>query len=487
MNIGQSIRNGTSWIFTGSLIGRAYEFVFGVILARILLPSDFGALVTVQVFTGVAGFVAGGGMGQALVQRKNVEEVHFHVVFTLQLLICLLIYLCFFYISPYFAKWFNNPLYEDLLRVSALTFLFRPFNNVAGARLRRSMNFKTITIIGLLSGLVSGGCSITLALHNFGVWSLVLGGLAGIIISIPVLLIAARFLPRIRYDFEIAKQVVGYGIRFSINDIIEYLRGQTPNFLISKLLNTQAVGLFNKGYSLSEYPVKLIAGSAYQTVFRALSSTQDNLDKSKYIYLRTITLVCVYTFPFYIGLIWLAEPFITTVYGEKWSLAATPLQIFCIARLLSCFGNPSGAVMAAQDMLGIEIKIQLLTLLMTIGGCWLGIQYNNITFIAWGMLPAFFFLYLSVAFFACNRLTVTFTEFIRSIAPALFLSLCLITALTSFELFKIYFPLEQSNLIYIFSIATVGVLTYSLLFLFLPIAPLKTEQNRWKQKIRVKT
>ncbi|WP_431065181.1 lipopolysaccharide biosynthesis protein [Methylotuvimicrobium sp.] len=486
MNIGQSIRKGTTWVFTGSLIGRVYEFAFGVILARLLLPSDFGTLVTVQVFTGAAGFIAGGGMGQALVQRKDIEEIHFHVVFTLQFIICLLIYLFFFSISPYFAKWFDNPIYEDLLRVSALTFLFRPFNNVAGAKLRRAMNFKTTTIIGLFSGLLSGACSITLAIYDFGVWSLVLGGLFGLIISIPVLLIFARFLPRIRYDFEIAKQVGGYGIRFSINDIISYLREQTPNFLIGKLIDTQAVGLFNKGYSLSVYPVKLIAGSAYQTVFRALSSTQDNLDKSKYIYLRTITLVCVYTFPFYIGLIWLADPFITTLYGEKWRLAATPLQIFCLARILSCFGNPSGAVMAAQDLLGTEIKIQIFTLLMTIAGCWFGIQQKNINFIAWGMLPSFFFLYISVVFFACKRLNVTFTEFIRSTSPALFLSFCLIIILTSFELFKTYYPLEQNNLAYIFSMSTVGGLTYGLLFLFLPIPSLKTEQNRWKKKIRIR-
>lgn len=486
MNIGQSIRKGTTWVFTGSLIGRVYELAFGVILARLLLPSDFGTLVTVQVFTGAAGFIAGGGMGQALIQRKDIEEIHFHVVFTLQFIICLLIYLFFFSLSPYFAKWFDNPIYEDLLRVSALTFLFRPFNNVAGAKLRRAMNFKTTTIIGLFSGLLSGAFSITLAIYDFGVWSLVLGGLFGLVISIPVLLIFSRFLPRIRYDFEIAKQVGGYGIMFSINDIISYLREQTPNFLIGKLIDTQAVGLFNKGYSLSEYPVKLIAGSAYETVFRALSSTQENLDKSKYIYLRTITLVCVYTFPFYIGLIWLAEPFITTLYGEKWRLAALPFKIFCIAQLLSCFGNPSGAVLAAQDLLGTEIKIQFVTFLMTIAGCWFGIQLNDISLIAWGMLPALCFLFFSVAFFACKRLAVSFGEFIKSMGPALFLSFFLIMALYLFEFFKSYFPFQQNDLNYMFSIAAIGGFIYSLLFLFLPIASLKTEQDRWKQKIRIR-
>lgn len=106
MQLGTTIRSSTLWLFTGSISQRGLDFFFGIILARLLLPSDFGLLVTTQVFTGMASFIAGGGMGQALIQSKDVTPKHFHVVFTLQLAICSLIYCTFFFIAPWIAVWF---------------------------------------------------------------------------------------------------------------------------------------------------------------------------------------------------------------------------------------------------------------------------------------------------------------------------------------------------------------------------------------------
>ncbi|MBE0437380.1 MAG: oligosaccharide flippase family protein, partial [Methylomicrobium sp.] len=359
--------------------------------------------------------------------------------------------------------------------------------NISRAKLSRDMRFKSIAIISLLTLIVSSTSSIYLATLDLGVWSLIYGGLIGSSLSAMLFMIHSRTLPYFAYNKRLAKQLGGYGVKLSINDIIEYLRRETPNFMIGKMLDSTMVGLFNKGVSTSAIPLQTIAGSAYQTVFRALSSTQDNIDKSKYIYLRTITLVCVYTLPFYIGLIWLAEPFITTLYGEKWRLAAAPLQIFCIVRMLGCFGNPSGAVMAAQNMLGIEIKLQLVTLVITIIGCWYGIQQNNIASVALYLTPSIFFIYLSVAIFACKRLQVSSIEFFKSIFPGLLLSTCLALALSVFELLIKYYNIKQTPLAYILSASGIGSFTYSLLFLFLPISSLKTEQNRWKSRIRIPT
>lgn len=485
MQLGTSIRSGTLWLFTGNVSQRVLEFFFGIILARLLVPADFGLLVMTQVFTGFAGFIAGGGMGQALVQSKDISTTHFRVVFTLQLLICSAIYGVFYFVSPYIALWLDNPIYTDLLRISTLNFLIRPFVNISRAKLNRDMRFKPIAIISLSTLIVSSSSSIYLAMQELGVWSLIYGGLIGSSLSALLFMIHSRTPPNFAYNKRLAKQLGGYGVKLSINDIIEYLRREAPNFMIGKMLDSTMVGLFNKGVSTSAIPLQTIAGSAYQTVFRALSSTQDNIDKSKYIYLRTITLVCVYTLPFYIGLMWLAEPFITTLYGEKWQLAAYPLQIFCIVRMLGCFGNPSGAVMAAQNMLGTEIKLQFVALIMTGLGCWYGIQKKDIGWIALFITPALFFLYFSLAFFACRRLHVSFFEFFKSILPGLFLSICMITILLIFEACKNYFNLEQTKLIYILSISALGSLAYALLFLFLPIASLKTEQIRWKQKIYI--
>jgi O-antigen/teichoic acid export membrane protein len=111
MSLGNRIRHGAAWLFVGNSGKQVLGFLFGVVLARLLAPEDFGILLTIQVFTGIAGFVAGGGMGQALVRAKEASQQDYDIVFTLQLGIGCLIYAGFFIAAPWFAKWYGTPLY----------------------------------------------------------------------------------------------------------------------------------------------------------------------------------------------------------------------------------------------------------------------------------------------------------------------------------------------------------------------------------------
>ena len=485
--LGNSIRQGTLWLVTGSIGYRVLTFLFGVVLAHLLAPKDFGVLVAIQVFTGAAGFIAGGGMGQALIQSKDVDHRHFHVVFTLQLFICSAIYAVFCILAPWLAVWFDNPIYTDLMRVSALSFLIRPFMNIAQASLRREMRFKAIVIINNANLVVTSSASIALAVFGFGVWSLVLGGIiGGLFQSLCFILVSKRY-PGFHYDAAIAKTLGSYGIKFSVNEIIYYLKGQTPNFLLSTYSGPSATGLFNKGSSLSALPIQTISGSAYQTVFKALSASQDNLDKSKYIYLRTISLVSVYTFPFYIALLWLSEPFIVTVYGAKWQAASIPLQILSIAGLFRCISNPSGAVLAAQNLLGIEIKLQVVALFLTVVGCLPGIQHNDITLIALGLLPSSVFLAAALSFCALRALKIGFMDLLKALKPAVFLNFCLALVMVACDQVLMALEMNSDPIVYLTTLACIGGLVYFMLFLFYPLRSIETEVLRWKKILRLGT
>ncbi|RLA41551.1 MAG: lipopolysaccharide biosynthesis protein, partial [Gammaproteobacteria bacterium] len=410
---------------------------------------------------------------------------HFHVVFTLQLAICSLIYLIFFALAPWFAEWFDNEIYATLLRVSALTFLIRPFRNTAQAKLTRDMRFKALAIINVIGLIGTSTISVMLALMDYGPWSLVLGGLSGSIIRTSILMVVSKNYPQLYYNKTIAHSLGTIGIKFSINDIISYLRSQIPNFLIGKFIGPNIVGLFNKGDSLSKLPLKTIGGSAYQTVFRALSSTQDNLDQSRYIYFKTITLVTFYTFPFYIGLLWLAEPFVVNVYGEKWQMAAIPLQILSIAGMLNCITNPSGAVMAAQNLLKIEIKLQLVALAITTAGCIPGIQQENLALIAIGLLPSGIFLCLTQSFFSLRVLNANFTDLFNALKPAIKLNICLACFIAIYDsLIKTFFP-SMNSMTHLILLSCSGGCFYAGIFLFYPVKQLEKEALRWKKLLRI--
>src|ERR1051325_11265318 len=177
--LGTSLRRGVVWLFIGSTSSQVLTFMFGIVLARLLTPHVFGMLVVIQIYTGFVGLAAGGGMGQALVRAKDVDRSHYDAVFTIQFAVGLMIYVGFFLIAPFFASWQGDSLYQDLLRVAALSFPLRPFANLPNSILRRQLRFKEIAVANVATLVLSSIASITLAVLGYGIWSLICGGLIG--------------------------------------------------------------------------------------------------------------------------------------------------------------------------------------------------------------------------------------------------------------------------------------------------------------------
>jgi len=484
VTLGETIRHGTKWLLMGSLGGQALQFAFGVVLARLLLPEDFGLLVTVQIFTGVVGMIASGGMGEAIVQAKTAEEKDYQTVFTIQIAIGALVYLGFFLIAPWFARWFGHPVYEELLRVSALSFLIRPFSGNPGVRLRRAMRFKETAIIGFISMVVTGMLSMAMAWYGLGVWSLVVSGLIGAILSALLLSLRAPWRPALRYDRDSARRLGAYGSKNVLNELLVYSRSQTPNFIITKTIGPAAVGLYNKADSLAEMPLRLMGGSTYQTVFRALSKSQDNLDQSRYLYFRTLTLLAFYTFPLYLALAFVAEPFVVGVYGPKWQAAAWPLALLCLAAPFRMLELVSGALIAARNRLGRESLLQGQTLLLLAVGSALAAPHG-IHALAIVAVTAFAYHGLRMCGLALSTIDSSWSGVVRALASVVGLCAAELAVLPVAELFCREMGIA-SPFLRLAIIGGAGLGTYILLALFRPPTALKSEANRWRNLCRLK-
>ena len=467
------------------MAGQVIQFAFGVVLARLLVPADFGVLVTVQIFTGLAGFVAGGGMGQALVRARDATREDFQVVFTIQLLIGVLIYAAFFAAAPSFARWYNQPLYTELFRVSAITFVLRPFSNMPNAWLTREMRFKQRMVVSLVCAIGAGILSVVLAWRQFGVWSLVFGGITGTVLNTIALLSLTPMRPGFRFNAALARELGIYGLKVTSNEFVSYVRNQTPNFLLGVLQGPAIVGLFNKADSLAKAP-RVVAGSVYDPVFRSLAATQDNIDQSRYIYFRTITLLSVYMMPLFVGLAWLAQPFIAFVYGAKWSASAGPLAILSMVGPLASIGYPSGAVLAARNWLGREIFVHLMQTALFAASCVIGIRWG-LSGVAWGILFSEVVSVLFIAFLVNRCLKSTFTQLAVSLAPGAALNLLLCAILISVDSLLPHAFRETRPAFYVLVMSASGALAYVVAFLFLPIQALSNEATRWKQRLRLKS
>jgi len=472
------MRRGIAWIFAGNTGSQVLSFLFGIALARLLAPEAFGMLLTIQIFTGLAGFISGGGMGQALVRAKDASRADYDVVFTLQLAIGLAIYAVFFTIAPWFASWYGNPLYADLMRVSALSFLFRPFNNIPASMLYRAMRYRTQAILNVASLVISNAISISLALAGHGVWSLIWGGILGSCFTIAALMPLAHWRPRFATDFARARELIRYGMLVTFNDIVHYLRNQASLFILSRSLTPASVGLFNKGDSLARMPHTFITGSVYHVLFRSMAAEQDNLDKCRYLFYRSIALVALYATPFYVGLVWLALPLIRGVYGEAWSPAALPLAILALAWPFWLMDNLSGAVLAAHNWLHRELPVQIAALVLLTLLVWLGARHG-LAGVAVGVVAASAFSGLALHRLAILCLRARWRDFFIALAPAALLNGIL--TLTLWFADRLFAALP--DLAYVAAMSGVGAVVYALCFLYTPITTLRSEQHRWKSKL----
>lgn len=478
-----SLRRGVAWIFAGRMGDQVLTFAFGVVLARLLAPEDFGMLLTIQVFTGLVGFVAGGGMGQALVQAKLVTTRDFDVVFTLQLIIGCVIYAAFYGAAPAFARWYDEPLYVDLLRLSALSFVFRPLVNMPSSALYRAMRFKALTGAGIASLFVSSATSIGMAWLGYGVWSLVWGGIAGSFAQSLLLMHLSGWRPAFSFDFARARELARYGMLVAGNDVVDYLRSRVSIFILSQTLGAQSVGLYNKGDSLARMPFLFVSGSVYQVLFRALSAEQDNLDKCRYLYNRSLALVALYATPFYVGLFWLAEPLVRGVYGPRWAEAAGPLFILAFAWPFWLLGNISGAVAASHKRLGVEIRIQLATLVLTASAIWLAVPYG-IDGVAKAIVAVSAVNSALMFALALHTLRAHWHDILSALMPAAALNAMLAIALATFS--HLMPSIVRSHaLLHVAVLGGLGGLFYGVMFLFLPVPAIAAEQARWRRLLRL--
>ena len=484
MSLSQTVRTSSKWLVGSNMADQVGQFVIGVVLARLLVPADFGMMVTIQIFTGFVGLVASGGMGQALIRAKEVTERDFHVAFTIQLAIGVAIFSGFAIISPWFAVWFGDPLYEPLLKLSAVTFLLRPLINQHMTWLQREMRFKHTAIRSAVSSLISGAVSIAMAATGFGVWSLLAGGLCGSLASYALVYNLTPMRARLDYDRTLAQRHGAYGFKMVGNELLSYVRRQTANLLITKLAGTAPVGIFNKADSLSKLPFSVISGPIYQPVFRTMSVAQDDPDRIKYLFFRMVSLLLLYTLPLYLGMWWLARPFIVVVYGSHWADTAGVLAILAPLGFLYCLGHPSGAVLAAADRLGREMIVHFLTWVLVAVGVYVGIG-RGIEGAAWGVVISQIYSNVHMYYLATQCFEVRLRDVLNAVLPSLTLNAILLCALFAVDLALPSRYAETVPAVYLALSVVAGALAYALAFLFLPLKPLADESKRWRSVLRL--
>ncbi len=411
------------WDFIGKGAGQFVHFVTSIILARILLPEDFGLLAMITIIITVSRTLVDSGLGLSLIQRQDVTEKHYSSVFFFNIVIGLCLATILFCVSGLIADFYRQPMLVNITKAMSLIFIISSFGNVQRVKLRKTLNYRAITQSSLLSAIGSGTIGISLALCGFGVWSLVIQGLTQPLFSNILLYLQLRWSPKLQFDWQSLKQLWSFGFRMFISKFLDSLFINLDSVVIGKLFSPAILGYFFRAKSLTNIVVQYSSGSLANVLFPAFSQIQHDKERMKRVVFKTYHFLCMVVF-FLTGLMYITgEDIVITLFTEKW-LPSVP--IFKIL-ILCCYVGPlSGLLMNILSSQGNSkdyLRLEIIKKVFSVANLLVGFQFGFYGYLYGYAIISAFILFFNI-FYASKEIHVSIWFFWQKIFP--YMVICIV-------------------------------------------------------------
>ena len=271
------------------------------------------------------------GFGSALIQKKDADELDYNSVFYLNLALSFVAYAVLFFAAPWIADFYDTPVLKDIVRVSAVCFIFGAINAIQGAELTKKMLFHLSFRISLITCLTSAICGVTLALMGYGVWALVWSTLISGFVGVIARWFIIAWRPRLMFSFARLKPLFSYGWKMALVSVIDQFFVNLTGLLIGRFYTKADLAYVGKGRALPRMAMNEVDATLGRVTFPALVLLQDDKDKLRESMRRTMRCSTFFVFPLMVGIAACAKSELLLLYGPQW-VPATPYMI------LACFG-----------------------------------------------------------------------------------------------------------------------------------------------------
>lgn len=325
----QKTKKGLYWSFLNQFANYAMQFVVGIIMARLLTPSDYGITAIPAIFMAIAKVFIESGFGLALVRKENLTEQDLTTSFLYSFFVGVFCYLCLYISAPWIASFYDTPILKKLIRITALTFIWAPLITPQNVILQRKLDFKTPARISIVNKIVSAIIGITAAYIGYGLWALVIANMSSSIIGLIQTWLAVKWFPRERWSKDSFKYLWGYGNKVIASQLLDAFVSNIAPFLIGKYGGTIDLGNYNRAKGYASMPSSGVVGVLSTVTFPVLSKMQDDNERLGEIYRKMIRVSAFLIFPMMILLAALARPLVLVMITAKWEACIILLQLLC--------------------------------------------------------------------------------------------------------------------------------------------------------------
>ena len=319
------------WRFLERCGAQLVTFVVSIVLARLLDPNVYGIIALVTIFTSILQVFVDSGLGNALIQKKDADDLDFSTVFYFNILVCVILYLIMFIAAPFIATFYKMPELISVIRVLSLVLVISGVKNVQQAYVSKNMLFKRFffsTLGGTIGAAIIG---IWIAYKGYGVWALVAQNIFNLSIDTIILWITVKWRPKLVFSFKRLKTLYSFGWKLLGTSLINNVYNNIRQLVIGKMYSSSDLAYYNRGKQFPQLIDANVNTSIDSVLLPALSKEQDDKKRIKVMTRRAIKTSTYILFPLLTGLAVCAKPFVELILTEKWLESVPFLQIFCIA------------------------------------------------------------------------------------------------------------------------------------------------------------
>jgi PST family polysaccharide transporter len=419
--------SGLGWSGASQLGRQLFCFAVSVVLARTLSPREFGLMGMIVVFTGFADLFGELGFGSAIIQKQDLQPRHLNSVFWVNVASGLVLTAVFITASSWMAAFYGEPLLGPLTRVVALNFLLGSLAIVQRKMLVKSMDFRRLFLVEIVAIALSGLVAIAAALSGLGVWSLVAQSLVLTAVSVVMLWSFSTWRPAFRVDIGAIRELFAYSANLLGFNVLNYWTRNLDNVLIGRFIGSAPLGIYARAYGLMLLPIGQVTSVLTGVMFPAMSVIQGDLEKVKRVYLRATRSIALVTFPLVIGLLVVADSFVRTIYGDRWSAAVPVVRILCLIGVIHSVGTTMGWIYNSQGRTDIQLRWGLYVFVVKTIAFLIGLRWG-ITGVAAAYTVSSYLLWYPNWTMAGRLIHLRFGEMVRNLAEPFFCAVAMAAA-----------------------------------------------------------
>lgn len=381
--------NSFFWRFAERIGAQGVTFIVSIVLARILAPSVYGQIALVTVFTSILQVFVDSGLGTALVQKKEADDLDFSSVFYFNLSVCLVLYLIMFVTAPYIADFYRSPELTAVIRVMSLVLIISGVKNVQQAYVTRNMLFKRFFFSTLGGTLGAAAVGIFMAWKGFGVWALVAQYLFNTTVDTVILWCTVKWRPKRMFSFERLKGLLAFGVRLLGVSIVTTVYNDIRSLIIGRVYTTTDLGFYNRAQQFPQIIAINIDSSVDSVLLPTMSQRQDEVESVKNISQLSIKVCSYVLMPLMLGLAACGDVVVELLLTEKWMPCVPYLRIFCVVSAFLPIFTTNYNAYKALGRSDVYLKVAMVSKLIGLIVL-LSVMKLGVIWIAYGLLATDF-------------------------------------------------------------------------------------------------